>query len=331
MRIAIHDLAFATLAVTAALAACNGSEPPRTQGAPMLIRREPAPLGTTVPPRPTGPRRRGWLSPDARIPGRNLIYVSVEYASEVLIYPEKGDLRSPIGSITQGISAPWGLYVDKYGTLYVANSGNNTVTAYPAGSTTPGLTYSKGLSRPLYPIVDRYGNLFVGNANNGTVVEYEGANQNTYTVLQSAGSEVDGMDFDGQGNLYVAYRGATYPNASVEEFAPRSKKGTVLGMALGFPQGLIVDDRGNILVVESTSNLVDLFPPGAQKPSIEVPVPDTPNQLAIDQAESKLLVAAEEGIVYQGRYPFGKHAHVYVKDEPGAIIQGVALSNGQTF
>jgi hypothetical protein len=338
MRILNNGCALSALVAAAMLAGCGApreSQPfesaqPFDSAQGDSIRHGPMPRGTSVPAFPRGPRRAGWLSPAAKIPGKNLIYVSAEYASEVLIYPERGDYRSPIGTITDGVNVPWSLYVDKYGSLYVANQNNNTVTAYPAGATKPGLTYSKGLDRPLYPIVDRYGNLFVGNANNGTIVEYVGANANTYTVIQTAGNEVDGMDFDEQGNLYAAYR-ASNGASSIEEFAPGSSKGTVLGMALNQPQGLVVDNDGNILVVESTSGRVDVFPPGQQTPSVEVPIPNTPNQLAIQETDANLFVAAEGGAVYGSRYPFQKHPRVYVKDEVDELIQGVALSNGQHF
>jgi hypothetical protein len=315
----------------ALLAGCGGSAQMHdTQGAvPDALRRGPMPRGTWVPVPPTQ-RRAGWLSPAAKVPGQRLIYVSEEYASAVLIYPEKGALRSPIGTITTGVSEPWGLYVDKYRSLYVANQYDNTVTAYPSGATSPGLTYSKDLNRPLYPIVDRYGNVFVGNAGNGTVVEYLGGAGTSDKVIPTAGSEVDGMDFDQQGNLYVAYRAET--GSSIEEFAPGSSKGTVLGMSLEEPQGLIVDGLGNILVVESGYGRIDVFPPGQQTPSLEVPVSDTPNQLALRQnRDPNLFIAAEEGVVFGVKYPFAKHPTVYVKDEADTIIQGVALSNGQHF
>lgn len=287
------------------------------------------PRASSVPARPRGPKRAGWLSPAAKVPGQQFIYVSEEYTDEVVIYPEKGSLQSPIGTITAGVSGPWGLYVDKYRTLYVTNQGNNTVTAYPAGASTPGLEYSKELSRPLYTIVDRYGNVFVGNANNGTVVEYIGGFRTQYKVIQTAGNEVDGMDFDQQGNLYVAYRSGS--GGSIEEFAPDSSNGTILGMTLDQPQGLIVDSSGNILVVESGSGRIDVFPPGQQTPSLEVPIPNSPNQLAIRQSEASVVVAAEGGTVYGIRYPFTRHPRVHVKDVPNAIIQGVAFSNDQHF
>jgi sugar lactone lactonase YvrE len=221
----------------------------------------------------------------------------------------------------------------------VAN-GNNTVTVYARGSTSPSATYSDGLSRPLYPIVDSSGDLWVSNANNGTVVEYQPGSTSVYQVLHTLGNEADGMDFDEQGNLYVAYR---TPSAdSIEKFAHGSAQGKSLGMSLNQPQGVIVDNIGNILTVETGgTNRIDLFHPGAQTPSVEVPVPSTPTQIATRNAEK------EHGFVISsfGEYSsYGYGSPVYavhsllskpppliVKEMTQDLIQGVALSNGQTF
>lgn len=277
----------------------------------------------------------GSLTPEARTPGHQLIYVSDDTASDVLIFPQKGTFQYPIGFITTGIDDPWGLYVDKHHALYVANQGNSTVTVYPAGSTSPSMTFSQDLFRPLYPVVDRSGDLFVGNGGNsygsgGTVVEYPPGSTTPSRVLQTPGSEVDGMDFDGEGNLYVAYRAAS-GTGSIEKLAPGSSRGTFLGMLLSSPQGLVVDNAGNILVVESGWDRVDVFPPGQVKPSVEVTISAGPNQIAIKQNETSVFVADENGTVYGSRYPFRKRPRVYPKDEVNATIQGVALSEGQTF
>ena len=297
------------------------------------------PLGTPLPAAPRGARPLGWLSSEAKKPREPVIYVADYDGSEVLIYPAHGKSQSPIGMISSGIDGPYGLYVDRHRSLYVANRENVTVTVYPAGSTSPSVTYSQGLSDPLYPVVDQYGNLFVSNGDDGsgTVVEYRSGSTTPYQVLQTPGSETDGMDFDRQGNLYVAYRNylayGSYAG-SIEEFAPGSTHGQVLGIPLNQPQGVVVDRNGNILAVETGySDRIDLFPPGEEAPSIEVPMPngDTPTQLAIRHEENRLFVTGYSGIVYVTHYPFHAKPYLGAKDYAPGYIQGVALGNGQTF
>jgi sugar lactone lactonase YvrE len=313
-----------------ALTACGGANTAMSGAVP---------LGTPLPAAPRGPSQPGWLSPEAKKHGKPVIYVADFKNNEVLIYPAYGKLQSPIGMISSGVAEPYGLWVDRLRTLYVANRGNHTVTVYPAGSTSPSVTYSQGLGDPLYPIVDRHGDLFVGNGKarpgGGTVVEYPTGSTIPKKVLRTRGNEADGMDFDQQGNLYVAYRnGNGSSSGNIEEFAPGSKRGQVLGMTLNQPQGVIVDDKRNILAVETgNADRIDLFAPGARGPLIEVPMPngDTPTQLAISQKENRLFVTGYSGTVYVTHYPLHAKSSLSAKDDAQALIQGIASSNGQTF
>lgn len=307
----------------------------------------PRPERTGIPAAPSGPRPAGWLSPELRkdIPGANVFVTS---GSKVLIYPAKPPGASLKGTITSGVSSPWALYIDQQHNLYVANQssqqgGNGSVTVYARLSVTPSATYTDGLGRPLYAIVDQYGDLFVGNGENGgksagAVVEYRVGSTSAYQVLQTPGQEVDGMDFDTQGNLYVAYRDSrTSPTSSVEEFAPGSTQGTVLGMTLNQPQGLIVDSRGNIVVAESggPDSLV-VFPPGSTSPKVTVRLPSggDPTQITLRKNEHRIYVTSfTDGAVYDIGYPFKS-----TKGNGWKTIQhgldynnGVSISDGQAF
>lgn len=314
-------------AIAFALTACGGANTAMSG---------PVPQGTSLPAAPRGPTRPGWLSPEAKKHGKAVIYVADFDNNEVLIYRAHGKSQSPIGMISSGVGGPYGLCVDRHHTLYVANRSNHTVTVYPAGSTSPSVTYSQGLGDPLYPIVDQDGNLFVGNGDvgygGGTVVEYPTGSTIPFRVLRTPGSEADGMDFDQRGNLYVAYR--TDLSGSIEEFAPSLTHGQTLGMTLNQPQGVIVDKKGNILAVETGStDRIDLFPPGARDPLIEVPMPngDTPTQLAIRQKENRLFVTGYSGAIYITHYPLGAKSSLGTKDDAQMLIQGIALTDGQTF
>jgi hypothetical protein len=98
------------------------------------------------------------------------MYVSEEYDNEVVAYPEPTPAGSPVETITDGVSAPWGLCVDQNESLYSVNQAG-TVTEYPYGSISPTVTYSQDLGRPLYCVVGRNDDLFVGNGNGARMVE----------------------------------------------------------------------------------------------------------------------------------------------------------------
>ncbi len=265
-----------------------------------------------------------------------LIYVAD--GNSVLIYPERGHNRSPVGKITDGISSAYGLWIDSSGDLYVANSGSDRVVAYHRGSTTPFRTYSAGLSRPLYPVVNSAGDLWVGNANNGRIVEYRHGRTTIERTLQTEGSEVDGMDFDTQGNLYAAYRGGGH-TPSIEEFSYNAWGGTVLGMTLNAPQSVIVTKGGTILAVETQgTDRIDVFPPGDTIPTLEVGVKNIPTQLAITSSEQNLYVSSlNTGDIWVSPYPLlnpnGSPNVLHEKFQVGGdyVVQGIALNDGQTF
>ncbi|MGA2758911.1 MAG: hypothetical protein ABSF08_01150 [Candidatus Cybelea sp.] len=312
------------IGVAVLLAACGGSQPPAE------------PAGTPLPPVPSGIRPAGWLSPGAKSPRKSepVIYVADQDASEVVVYPETGG--APIGEITDGVIGPYGLFVDKNGTLYVANESADTVTAYPAGSTTPSTTWSEDLDNPHYPLVDANGDLFVSNQGNGTVVEYRSGSSSAAEVLQTQGTQTDGMDFDSQGDLYVAFRTGDRPReGGIELFKPGSSQGKVLRMKLNEPQGLIVDSKGRIVVVETgEAHRVNLFRDKNKRwafQRIPAPAGATLTQLAIKADESELFASAWGGSVFTSAYPFPVSGSWSPLLNQSALIQGIALSNGQTF
>jgi hypothetical protein len=303
----------------------------------------PAPEGSSLPAAPRKPPASGWLSPaiESGTSGP-LIYASEVQLNEVAIYPESGPNMKPIGKITSGVVSPWGLWVDQNGNLYVTNQ-TGSVKVYPPGSTTPSVTYAQDLYRPLFTVVDGYGDVFVGNGESslgggGTVVEYPAGSTDASAVLHTPGNEVDGMDFDQQGNLYVAYRSIRRDRGpgDVEEFAPGSTEGTTLGLKLHQPQGLVVDSAGNILVTDTapSSDNVSLFAAGAHKATLKVKLPDksVPVQLAITADESELFVSAwNNKEIYETAYPLSAASVWTAYDGVESTLQGIALSNGQAF
>ncbi len=284
----------------------------------------------------------GWLSPVAK-KERRLIYVADD--GEILVFRERPYNPSAVGCITTPITSTHGLYVDRHGALYVTN-GNNTVTVYPRGSLTPSATYSTGSAGPAYPIVDHEGDLFVSTCCNGTVLEFRPGQTTPYQTLQTPGYEADGLALDGAGNLYVAYRTSLYAG-SIEEFAPGSTQGKILGMQIVQPQGLVVANDGTILLVQTgPADGIYVFPPGSQMPSLKFSVNETPVQLAITEPERKLFVSAfgwlGSGRIYQSSYPLSTSSQFHVKivfrlrhdghrRRHRFKIQGMALGNGQVF
>lgn len=327
----------AALGAVVLLSGCQSSALPRQQDTGSHPNIAPAQMtmhaaGATPTPTYVGRvKKAGSFSPVA---GKAYLYMADESNNQIDIYPVKGQNKPQVGTITAGIEAPYGLWFDRGAQeLYVANQAD-TVTVYPYGSTQPSRTYTQDLNRPLYPIVDSHGELYVGNANDGTVVEYLKGTTNVHQVLQTPGVEADGLALDKHENLYVAYRDSS-GRGSIEEFAPGSTNGKILGMTLDEPQGVVVVPRGTVVATETgATNRIDVFPTGSMTESFEVPMPSGSNvatELVIDCKDEFLYVSAlYSGIVFGSNYPL-RGQSLFVKDQAPATIQGATISNNQNF
>lgn len=141
--------------------------------------------------------------------GKQVLFVADPQDSQILMYDPKTPNPSPEGSITTGIDYPFGVAVDKKGTLYVANllGGSpdiGSVTVYKKGSSSPSLTITTGMSNPYGIGVDSKGNVFAAMLGNNTMVGYQaGATSPFETVSFPSGSQVLGLGVDAKDNVWL--------------------------------------------------------------------------------------------------------------------------------
>jgi hypothetical protein len=141
---------------------------------------------------------------------KQVLFVADPQNSQVLMYNPKTPNPSPEGSITNGIDYPFGLAVDKHGTLYVANllggvSYSGSIAIYPAGSSSPSQVITTGLAAPYGIGVDSKGNIFAANLNNDTIVGYKAGASSPYeTINFSSYGQALGVGVDGKDNVWVA-------------------------------------------------------------------------------------------------------------------------------
>ena len=157
-------------------------------------------LVAIVPLKPNAPL--GWPAHHRR--HKEILFVA-DGNSGVLLYNPRVPNSAPTGSITTGVNAPSQVAVDSAKALYVVNSGNNTVTVYPKGATSPSLTITGGLSSPYGVTVDSKGNVFVSNLGNNTVTAYQAGQTTPYATMNfsSLGQPV-GVGSDALDNIWVA-------------------------------------------------------------------------------------------------------------------------------
>ena len=186
------------------------------------------------------------------------IYASVG-SSEVQVISAR---RTPklVDTITQGISFPLGITIDKSGTLYVANNGNATVTEYPAGQNTPSLTLTQGLAYPNDTAVDAAGNLWVANGIN--LLEYPPGSTSPSQTLTSGLSGVEGVAVNAQGDVYVVNMpGSGSPYVAVIPPGATAPVSTFGQQVLQYPIGITLGPRGRIYVGDFAQGAIYVFSP----------------------------------------------------------------------
>ena len=229
-----------------------------------------------------------------------LIYWGSYDNSTIDFFSAKGSNPPEKGQITNGLSNPERLFVDKALNVYATNLGNNTITAYKRGAGAPFLTISSDVSNPTGLTIDAAGTVYCANVGNGTVTEYP-KGQTSPSLTISIPREY--LAIDSSDNLYVS------TGTGVTEFAPGSTSGKDLGLNVGSPRALEVDKAGNIIVIDSDAGSIDVFPVGQTEPSKKIAVTSGfPFALSLNKAETALYVSVEASgpfIVQEVAYPNG--------------------------
>lgn len=248
-----------------------------------------APSSTQSGARGLTPAHRGWLSPATAT--QPLVYVSDNSANAIQIYAQGASNPSPIGEITDGISAPLGSFVDRHGTLYVANSGNSTVTEYPAGSTSPSVTLSTGLNFPISVAVDHYGNVAVGEFAQGAILEFPAGSTTAKTTITLL-TKPEGLAFDNRNHLWAAWNEGSTLQGHISKCQHFKAVCTDQGITEGQSGGLALDRAGNRILGDITNQIINIYAPGSTSPTRTISLAGHyPVKFALDQHEKTLYVA----------------------------------------
>lgn len=246
---------------------------------------------------------RGWLSPEAkRHKHKSLIYWGNYDSNTISIFSAKGVNGKEEGQISTGLSNPERLFVDKNRNVYATNIGNNTITAYKPGGTTPFITISSGVNSPTGLTVDAAGSVYCANVGNDTVTVYpKGQTSPSLTIPISGSPEY--LATDSNDNLYVSM------GLEVLKFPPGSSTGTNLGLVIGSPGALEVDRSGNIIIIDESRPSIDVFPAGQTTASKQIAITrGNPFALSLNAKENDVYVSIEANT---GTGPFVIQALTY--------------------
>ena len=256
----------------------------------------------------------GFAHPAVRpLPGAttSVIYIADAYSNAVYIYPPTGFRPSPIGSITQGVSGPIAIAVDKKGTLYVANSTADTVTVYPAGQTSPSLTLHQDITAPGAVAVDGARNVWVSNqfGSQGSVVEFAPGKTKPKKIITDVGQNPLGIAVDSQDNLYLGTNNGTI--AYVAVYPPGASHPSTIfgGNDLIQPQAITVGPTGDVYVGDLQQSEVFIYSSGSYNLLQKFFVPQG-NIGGLAIARNKRLYIADsenqDNVTEVTQYGFGK-------------------------
>ncbi len=245
----------------------------------------------------------------------NVAYASDYVNDLVLIYNQAGK-HEPVGQISEGLDYPEGLAVDNAGTLYVTNGSNSTVTVYPRGKMKPVRTLS-GATAPESIAVGTDGTVYVGTICSAcpqkVMVYSPGATTPSYSIRDSKIEQTTGLALDAANNLYVGYTSATGYAGRISEYPPGSRgPGTQLPMSFSWTHGMVFDAKGDLVVVDSKAQAVEVFKHTKKSPhwspSGEFTVPGNPWYCGFNRAGDQLYISQNrednEADIYS--YPAGK-------------------------
>ncbi|MBV8529941.1 MAG: hypothetical protein JO104_01370 [Candidatus Eremiobacteraeota bacterium] len=233
------------------VAACSGDTPPLVSGS----------IASRVAPHPDGVPM-GWPKTKKNQP---ILFVADLQDSGVWLFDPRISNPPAEGLINDGISNPAGLAVDASGTLYVANIGNQTITEYSQGSSSPRLTRYVNFGGPYGIAVDSKGDIFVSNLVSYSISGFKPGEIGPYETIDFMDlGQPTGVAVDGRDNVWVACDSTS----SVFEIPAGSSTPKNANLsALAAPNGIAFGPGDVMYVANFGSASVNVYAYGSTAPS----------------------------------------------------------------
>ncbi|HKU81059.1 MAG TPA: hypothetical protein VJP76_02730 [Candidatus Tumulicola sp.] len=184
------------------------------------------------------------------------------------------------GTITDGIANPWGIAIDRGGTLYVSNdpppsqpSGLAWISEYPAGHHSPSAKFSGApLMLPAGLAVDGAGDLYIADRYAEQIFEIRKGTKKVRALNLQGLCGVDGVALDSHGNLYAS-NGSPGPSCTfgygITVYPPGKTNPSEIISGVIDPTAVCVDAKDRLYVAEGYGyGDVLRFPAGGTSPDM---------------------------------------------------------------
>jgi serine/threonine-protein kinase len=230
---------------------------------------------------------------------------------------------SPIAQIKVQTGCPYGLAMDKTGTLYVAdNCAVGDVEEYPKGSTTKGITITDGISYPLGLAIDKKGTLYVSNYP-AAITEYTyGSTTPSQTITGQGLTDPFGLALDKNDNLYICDFGA----GKVFEIKYGTTTVTALGLTgISEPLGIAIGrETGDLWITDGAGNKIDVFKPGATTPFEQIVGNGDPYAISIENRGKPKATVVQSDVNSKAVYAYKKGQYTSY----ATLTNGISLPTG---
>jgi hypothetical protein len=302
VRTTSFSLAAMGLLASAALADCSGS----------AVVPDPAPPGASA------------ASIAVPHSGSALVYVADAKNSVVAVFDRDG---TQVGSITNGLHYPYGIFVDSSHNLWVANGGDSNVLEYARGGTSPIATLADGQAYTEDVSICPNGDLYVATLFGG-VTKYVGRKHHMAGSLSYEGTVFQFVTCDRAGNVFAT--GVLGTNGSVIEFPGGQASGAHMLpiTSAGNLGGIKPDNAGNLLVYGEPEGTVAEYTEAGVPTGIEYKPADQWYDFALSR-DGKILLGGDQtaNVGVSVTFPGGKSRKTY-KGKFGTVW-GVAFDPGQ--
>jgi sugar lactone lactonase YvrE len=235
-------------------------------------------------------------------------------------------------TVGTGFTSPQGVAIDGAGTLYVTDTGTNTVVEVPPGCVASSCqrTLDGGFYLPYGIAVDGAGNVYVADSGNNRVVELPaGCSSSACEIAIGRGWNFPyAVAVDSAGDVFVE----DFGNRRVERVAAGGGAQTTVVSNLQFSYGIAVDAGGDLFVADFGNQLIFEVPAGGGAPRTLASGLDQPQGITLDAGGNVYFSHFASHLVIselrRAQYPYHTFATTIVGTVSSDSPQTFTIGNG---